>query len=230
MLIALEGIDGSGKGTQAKALADALVSHGHPVTLLSFPNYTTTFFGHEVGRYLNGEFGSLEAVPIEFAALLYAGDRLELREGMITALRAGTIVLCDRYTPSNLAHQAGKVAGADRDARIAWIEKLEYEVFRLPRPDLVFWLDMPVAQAMALVAKKSARAYTTATYDIHEASRTYLTGVRGVYEQLARRPSWETIACLDEAHGTPRPIAAIAGDILGRTLTRLAVGRPAPAP
>lgn len=225
MLIALEGIDGSGKGTQAKALADGLAKAGHAVDLLSFPNYTTTFFGHEVGRYLNGEFGSLDAVPIEFAALLYAGDRLELRERIVNALRTGTVVVCDRYTPSNLAHQAGKVSGADREARIAWIERLEYEVFHLPRPDLVFWLDMPVAQAMALVAKKSARAYTTATYDIHEASRTYLTGVRGVYADLAGRPSWVPVACLDADHGTPRPIDAIAAEILGQTLGRLAADR-----
>jgi len=225
MLIALEGIDGSGKGTQAKALADGLAKSGQAVDLLSFPNYTTTFFGHEVGRYLNGEFGGLDSVPIEFAALLYAGDRLELRERIANDLRTGTVVVCDRYTPSNLAHQAGKVTGEDRLRRIAWIEKLEYEVFHLPQPDLVFWLDMPVSQAMALVAKKSARAYTTATYDLHEASRTYLTGVRDVYADLATRPSWITIACQAPAQTAPRAIEAITTEILAQVRARLATTR-----
>ncbi len=135
MLIVIEGIDGSGKGTQADLLCRRLRADGRRVRLFSFPSYTETFFGREVGRYLNGDYGSLTSVPVEFAALLYAGDRFEKKQSLVAALADGGIVICDRYVPSNLAHQAAKLHGERQDALRGWIAALEYEVYGLPRPD-----------------------------------------------------------------------------------------------
>ena len=165
MLVVLEGIDGSGKGTQARLLVDALARRGFTARLFSFPCYDETFFGREVGRYLNGAFGDLHSVPPEFAALLYAGDRLEKRDELLVALRDADVVVCDRYVPSNFAHQAAKLPRERQDALIDWIAAVEYTVFGLPRPDLVCLLTMPPERSVALVLNKNRRSYTEKRLD-----------------------------------------------------------------
>src|ERR1017187_9451626 len=107
-LIALEAIDGSGKRTQLDLLAHELDARGLATLRISFPRYES-FFGKLVARYLNGEFGALEAVDPHLSALLYAGDRLEAKGELESALVAGKIVLADRYICSNLApHNEGR--------------------------------------------------------------------------------------------------------------------------
>ena len=101
ILIAIEGIDGSGKHTQAKLLEHALASHGYSVYATGFPQYDS-WFGSMVGKFLNGDFGSLEAVDPHFSALLYAGDRYEAKARIQGALNEGKVVLVDRYVASNL--------------------------------------------------------------------------------------------------------------------------------
>lgn len=80
MIIAIEGIDGSGKNTQAKILAQRLSIHGKAVKLMGFPCYADTLFGKEIGSYLNGEFGSITDVSPKLASMLYAGDRFEKKQ------------------------------------------------------------------------------------------------------------------------------------------------------
>src|SRR6202046_3998849 len=113
-LIAIEGIDGAGKRTQTELLGRALQARGIPHIHFSFPRYNS-FFGKLVARFLNGEFGSLEAVDPHFSALLYAGNRLEAKPAMEAALSAGKALLADRYVASNLAHQGSRVAADKRD-------------------------------------------------------------------------------------------------------------------
>ena len=112
-LIAIEGIDGSGKRTQVELLKDALGARGHQAFVTGFPIYDS-WFGKMVGEFLDGEFGPLEEVDPHFTALLYAGDRLEAKGQIVEALAAGKIVLADRYIGSNMAHQTARVAAAER--------------------------------------------------------------------------------------------------------------------
>jgi dTMP kinase len=216
-LIAIEGIDGSGKRTQVELLEKALKANGHAVYSTGFPQYDS-WFGKMVGQFLNGDFGALETVDPHFSALLYAGDRFEAKFRLETALNQGKIVLADRYIGSNLAHQTARAPAADRSAFISWIEHLEYNIYNLPRETLVLYLRVPPRQAQQLVARKSARSYTKVKQDLQEASLRHLEDAAAMYDQLSRRPNWATIPCFDETRGAMRPQKHIATEILAAVL------------
>jgi thymidylate kinase len=97
VLIAIEGIDGSGKGTQAKRLHQRMLDAGRTSELISFPRYSETHFGRTIGRFLNGEFGSLDQVDPHLAATLYAADRFESIEMLASLLETKDVVVADRY-------------------------------------------------------------------------------------------------------------------------------------
>jgi len=209
-LIAVEGIDGSGKQTQVRLLARELESRGHKVLATGFPQYDS-WFGKMVGQFLNGDFGALDSVDPHFTALLYAGDRFECKQPIVAALQNGDIVLADRYVGSNLAHQTARSAPEKRGEFRAWIEHLEYGIYGLPRETLVLYLRVPPREAQVLVAKKSARAYTDAAHDILESNIRHLQDAANMYDQLSRGSNWKTIECFDaasQAMRTPEEIAA----------------------
>jgi dTMP kinase len=213
LLVAIEGIDGTGKGTQARRLVDALTAAGHRTQLIGFPRYSETAFGRRIGRYLNGDYGSLDEVHPLFASLLFAGDRFESRDILRQALDNSDIVVLDRYVGSNIAHQCAKQTGAERDDLRAFIEHLEHGIYQLPRADLVILLDLPAAQAQALIAKKARRDYTDRAHDLQEENAPYLEAVRQLYlEVAAANPQWRRV---DVAPGGKlRSIDDIAAEIL----------------
>jgi dTMP kinase len=195
MLVAIEGIDGSGKGTQAQRLVSALQCSGLRACLLSFPRYRETAFGRRVGEFLNGRFGALREVHPLLVSLLFAGDRFESRPVLREAIAANDVVILDRYVASNVAHQTARVEGDERRELRAWIEQLEFGLYELPQPGLVILFDLEVHQAQQLIARKARRSYTNRSADLHEADGRYLERVRQVYLQLAADdPAWQTIA------------------------------------
>lgn len=196
-LIVLEGIDGSGKRTQIEMLARALGSHGIDCARISFPRYDR-FFGRLVAQFLNGEFGPLGDVDPRFSALLYAGDRLESKPEIEAALTAGKTLLADRYIGSNLAHQGARVPTRKRNAFLKWLNQLEYDVYGLPREDLVIYLRVPPREAQRLVGRKAARQYTKRKRDLQESNLAHLKQASALYDQLARRPNWARIDCADK--------------------------------
>jgi dTMP kinase len=211
-LVAIEGIDGSGKGTQAQRLIQRLKGQGRRAALLSFPRYDATFFGRAVGEYLNGAFGSLGQVHPFFASLLFAGDRFESRGVLAEALASDDVVVLDRYVASNIAHQAARLEGPARETLIESIERLEFGVYQMPRPDLVVLLDLSVATAQRLIATKPARVYTDRPADIQEADADYLARVRDLYLHLASaEANWTVVSC--ERQGNVRSIDDIAEEI-----------------
>lgn len=223
-LIAVEGIDGSGKGTQVRLLARELDSQGYRVLSTGFPQYES-WFGKMVGQFLNGDFGPLDSVDPHFTALLYAGDRFECKQPIVEALESGGIVLADRYIASNLAHQTVLSAPEKRDEFRAWIEHLEYSIYGLPKEDLVLYLRLPPSEAQTLVAKKSAREYTDSAHDILESDLGHLQDAADMYEVLSRRPNWKTIECFDSAKRAVRPAEEISSDILTAVLPCLGAER-----
>lgn len=192
-LIVLEGIDGSGKGTQAERLVGRLRDAGRRVATLTFPQYEANRFGGMIGRFLNGEFGTLDAVPAELAALLFAGDRLESKPQLLRLLQEHDDVVLDRYVASNVAHQAGRVSGPRRQSLVSFLDWLEHELYGLPRPGLTFWLDLPVDVAAERIRRKTARSYTDRASDIQEENADHLTAAREVYAGLATAQAWHRV-------------------------------------
>jgi dTMP kinase len=205
MFVAIEGIDGSGKGTVTKELHDLLVSNDYKVDTLSFPRYRETLYGKVVGRYLNGEFGT-ETHPY-LHGTLYSLDRLESKPFLEAAIAYNDAVLCDRYVPSNLCYSALKVKKEERDEVVKHFVQLEYEIMKMPVPDVIFFLDVPVKFAVQNVAKKAAREYTERTADIYEADENYLSQVRVFYGSMLMKyhpqTRFETIECDRNGHLLP---------------------------
>jgi dTMP kinase len=218
-LIVIEGVDGSGKRTQTDLLSRALAARGVACLTVSFPHYDS-FFGRMIGRFLNGEFGSLDTVDPHFAALLYAGDRLEARPQLEAALAAGKTILADRYIASNMAHQGSRVAPDQRGEFLAWLRRLEYEIYGLPAESLVVYLRVLPAQAQRQVERKAARAYTTQKHDLLESNLAHLEQASRVYDELAGEPNWVTIECFDAASQAMRPPEEIHRDVLAAVEAR----------
>jgi dTMP kinase len=199
-LIALEGIDGSGKRTQLDLLAHALEERGISIMRISFPRYESSF-GKLAGRYLNGDFGPLESVDPHLSSLLYAGDRFEAKGEIESALAAGKLVLADRYIGSNLAHQTERVPPGQRDEFLAWLKHVEYGIYGLPVEDLVVYLRIPAPDAYRLIELKAPRSYTTHRHDILEANVTHLEQTAGIYDRLATEHNWVRIDGTNLASG-----------------------------
>ncbi len=219
--IVIEGIDGSGKGTQSVRLHERLNQSGHSATLLSFPRYQSTFFGARIGDFLNGKFGTLDQLPPFLVSLLYAGDRFESRNVLESARENSDVIVLDRYVPSNIAHQTAKAGPEERSQLQEWIEHIEYNIFQLPKPDLVVLLDIPVSVSQELIRRKNPRSYTDQTTDLQESDTSYLAAVRDVYLSLAKKsPNWQIVSVTDGEQ--LRSIDDIADDLWERVQTLIA--------
>jgi dTMP kinase len=212
MIVAFEGIDGSGKGTQSSLLYKRLLADFAKTSFYAFPAYSETFFGKEVGQYLNGEYGDLSHVHPKLASILYAGDRFEKKDSLWKDVNEKKIVICDRYTPSNIAHQSAKLVEPQRSQLRVWIEKLEYEVFKIPKPNLIVFLDLPPLHAVDLTKRKSSRSYTDKQLDLHESNFEYLKNVYEVYSEISRQENWLRINCLYK--GGVKPVEQVHQEIL----------------
>ncbi|HSE29651.1 MAG TPA: dTMP kinase [Candidatus Saccharimonadales bacterium] len=182
--IVIDGTDGSGKGTQFELLKERMVKEGLDLETVDFPRYDepSSYF---VTRYLNGAYGSKEDVAAKEASLFYALDRYEAKAGIKEALSVGKTVLANRFTSSNMGLQGAKIKDASERIKLfEWLDELEHEILKIPRPDCVIVLDVPGAVAQANVDKKQERTYTKKKRDIHEADATYLHTANETYKQL----------------------------------------------
>jgi dTMP kinase len=223
MLVALEGVDGAGKGTQLELVSALLRQAGLRVEVISFPRYQQGLFGDSVARFLNGGFGDPRAVPAHFPALLFACDRLEHRGELLDLLERSDVVLADRYVASNAAYQAARLEGEERTAFLDWVLRVEYEVFELPRPELQVYLRVEVGTAQRLVAGKRERAYTSRRYDVFEDDGALQRTVASLYERFVADSfggPWAAIEVSDPA-GAPLAPAAISQSICRRILRQV---------
>jgi len=190
MLIAFEGLDQSGKETQARHLRARLEHDGRKVRMVSFPDYETPV-GREIALALKGEreFGP------DVMQLLYVANRFEYRPRLQTWLAAGDVVLCDRYLASSIAY------GVAHGLEATWLDDIQRG---LPAPDLTVLLD--IAPATAVSRKASDR-------DRYERDLELLDRVRAAYQRLAASPSWVLI---DAEQPRDQVSAAIEARVLPR--------------
>lgn len=192
-LIVIEGIDSSGKKTQSLLLKEAIAKKGMNVKLMFFPQYDSTF-GSLVAKYLKGEFGTKEALPVEIPSILYALDRYQFKEQMNKDLSSGTWIVCDRYFHSNYGFQGAKVKGKERTALLKWLKCLDS---RMPQPDVVIFLDIPAKKARELLEGREAHDETRAK-DIHEKDLKYQKEVIKSYLRVAKKDGWIIINCMQD--------------------------------
>ncbi|HBB56431.1 TPA: thymidylate kinase [Patescibacteria group bacterium] len=198
--IVIDGTDGSGKKTQTGLLEMELRKQGRNVKTIDFPQYEKNFFGKMVGRYLSGEFGGASEVSPYLASILYAGDRFETKEKIEKWLKEGSIVISDRYVSSNQIHQGGKIKdGKKRKEFLKWLDELEYGVFKLPKPDTIIYLDMPLDVSLRLLGNKSAqdrKKYLNGKKDIHESDSRHLEDAKkNAIEIVKKSNNWIKINC-----------------------------------
>lgn len=157
LLIVIEGGDASGKESQTALLKQRIVEGGVDIQSLSFPRYTNNTIGSLLKECLAGQRGNFLEIDSRIVSTLYAADRYETKPLIDKWLSAGSVVVLDRYTSANMLHQGAKLS--DEEARkdtIDWIYKVEHEIFGLPVPDLVIYLDVP-ASVRAGLQKKEGR-------------------------------------------------------------------------
>lgn len=186
IFIVLEGTDGSGKGTQFKLLAHKLALEGYEVETFDFPQYDqeSSYF---VKQYLNGKYGTAEEVGPYTGSLFYALDRYQAAPKIKQALEAGKIVLANRFTGSNMAHQGTKFDHVEeRKGYFLWLDAIEFRTLNIPRPDLSLVLRVPAEIAQKLVDKKAARDYTTQKRDLHEMDLDHMKKSVEVYDSLCQ--------------------------------------------
>lgn len=184
IFIVLEGTDGSGKGTQFQLLAKKLSAAGHDVATFDFPQYEqpSSYF---VRQYLNGEYGDSDTVGPYTGSLFFSLDRYEAAPQIRQALNEGKVVIANRFTGSNMAHQGTKFRNAEeRRGYFIWLDNLEFQMLGIPRPDLSIVLRVPASVAQSLVDKKDKRSYTDKKRDIHEADLKHLERSVEVYDDL----------------------------------------------
>ena len=195
-LFVIEGVDGSGKATQTDLLYQALQKQERPVRKISFPNYDSPS-SSLIKMYLNGEFGTdPQAVNAFATSVFFAVDRFaSFRKDWQKFYEDGGIIIADRYVTSNLVHQASKISdAAEKERYIAWLSDLEYNIFGLPQPDCVIFLDMPPTCSLQLRQQRNALKQGL-TQDIHEADQHYLQQAYENAVTIAQHQQWHTIHC-----------------------------------
>ncbi len=209
-LIVIEGLDGSGKGTQTALLRERILSEGHAVRHISFPNYEETSAAL-VKSYLAGEFGSTpDSVNAYAASSFYAVDRYAAyKKHWESDYLDGVNILADRYTTSNAVYQMTKLPQEKWDDFLQWLRDYEYGLLELPSPDVVLYLDMPPQVSQRLMSGRYSG--DESRKDIHETSLAFQEQCRRSALYSADQLGWQVIACSDGEK--PRRIEDISREI-----------------
>lgn len=198
--IVVDGTDGSGKATQTGLLVSRLRKNGKKVKTIDFPRYYNNFFGKLVGECLAGEHGDFAKFDPYIASVLYAADRWESGEKINKWLKNGFWVVADRYASSNQIHQGGKISNRKkRSDFLKWLEKMEFSIFGIPKPDKIIYLDVPLEVSQRLMAgedKRKKKNYLRGKKDVHENNPGHLKNAKKNAIKLVREyNNWSTIKC-----------------------------------
>ncbi len=200
--IVIDGADGSGKATQAGLLVQRLKKEKRKVKKIDFPQYENNFFGQLLGECLAGEYGDFIALSPRIASVLYAADRWESSENLKKWLRAGYIIVADRYVSANQIHQGGKIANSkERRKFLEWLDRMEFGVFGIPRPNTIIYLHVPVMIGQKLLKKRvrdnRKNKTVKAKKDLAESNLKYLAEAQtSAIRIIKKNNAWQMIDCV----------------------------------
>lgn len=213
-LIAVDGVDASGKQTHTQLLAEYLEGLGRKVRRLSFPAYDNPS-STLVKMYLSGELGkNAEDVDAYCASTLFAADRfVTYRTNWQKDYNNPEVILiADRYVSSNMIHQAGKIDDIEEKNKfLDWLDEFEFGIYKLPRPDVTLFLDMPPEYGRRLMKDRGNKFTGEKALDIHERDCSYLEKSYENAKYVAQKFGWKHVSCVNE--GNIRSIDEIQSEI-----------------
>ncbi len=199
-LFVIDGTDGSGKQTQFIKLQERLTSDGIEYKTVSFPNYDSPS-SSLVKMYLSGEFGkNAKEISPYIASTFYAADRYATYQiNFKKYYEEGGILLADRYTTANMVHQAGKITDKiEREKFLKWLWDFEFNLYGLPIPTEVFFLNMPVEKSIELMKERENKFTHNNKKDIHESDKNHLVDAYKAACDVSKDYNWFEIKCVKD--------------------------------
>ncbi len=199
-IFVIDGTDGSGKQTQFDLLKKHLDDDGIEYRTVSFPNYDSPS-SSLVKMYLSGEFGeNAKEISPYIASTFYAADRYATyTKDFKKYFEDGGIILADRYTTANMVHQAGKISNKqEREKFLNWLFDLEFNIYGLPVPSKVFFLNMPPEKVKQLIKNRENKFTHDNKKDIHERDQKHIEESYNAACNLASTYDWNEIKCVKE--------------------------------
>ncbi len=198
LIIIESGSDASGKATQTRKLYERLLIDGYNIKKVEYPNYKSES-SSLVKMYLRGDFGS-KASDVDpyvsstfFAADRYASYKTEWED----FYKNDGIILSDRYTTSNMVHQASKMDESNRDKYLDWLFDYEFNLYKIPKPDCVIFLDVPIEFSKKLMENRKNKFTGEDKKDIHESDLKYLESSYNNALYIADKYNWKKIKCVE---------------------------------
>lgn len=198
LIIIESGSDASGKATQSKKLYERLINEGYNCMKITFPDYDSESSAL-VKMYLRGDFGSNpNDVSPYVASTFYAADRYaSFKTKWEKFYNEGGIIISDRYTTSNMVHQAAKMAEEEKEKFLNWLCDLEFNLYGIPEPDQVIFLDVDPMVSQQLMKNRLNKITGEEEKDIHESNEEYLVNSYNNSLKIADKYSWNKVKCTE---------------------------------
>jgi dTMP kinase len=199
LIIIESGSDSSGKATQTKKIYDRLIREGYNIKKVEYPNYKSQSSAL-IKMYLSGEFGTNPNDVDPYAAsTFYAVDRYaSYKIEWERFYKEGGIIIADRYTTSNMVHQAAKINDINaKNKFLDWLWDFEFQMYKLPVPDCVVFLDMPPEQSRRLMMERKNKFTGENEKDIHERNHEYLISSYHNAVTIADKYNWQKVKCTE---------------------------------
>lgn len=212
-LFVIDGTDGSGKQTQLENLKIRLSQEGIDYRTVNFPNYDSPS-SSLVKMYLGGEFGTdAKTISPYIASTFYAADRYAtFKKEYEEYYNNGGLILADRYTTANMVHQAGKIQDkVERKKFLDWLWDFEFNLYGLPIPTEVFFLNMPPEYSAKLMKDRENKITHDSKKDIHERDAEHLKAAYNAACDLVKEYNWYEVKCVN--NGKIRTIQDINDEI-----------------